>query len=134
MFPGGAILTSSGIPSDETGVGTSDTLVLTATDVPGPTLFFQSIGLVSPIDFGDGHACAVIGLIRLGVVFPGPPANPANVASYPGGLTPNEIHIQGLANAGDTKHYQAWYRSNPGMCMSGENSSLTQGLTLLWQN
>lgn len=49
----------------------TDTLVLTATDIPGPGLFFQASGLaVTPIPFGDGHLCAAVGIIRLGVVFP----------------------------------------------------------------
>ncbi|MBL8857447.1 MAG: hypothetical protein JNL28_02945, partial [Planctomycetes bacterium] len=124
-FAGGAILFSTGIASDETS-GT-DTLVLTATDIPGPGLFFQSNGLAgAPINFGDGHLCAAVGIVRLGVVFP-----VAGVASYPGGLTPNEIHIAGGAVAGQTKHYQCWYRSVPGLC-SANNYDLTQGLTLTW--
>ncbi|MBL8857448.1 MAG: hypothetical protein JNL28_02950 [Planctomycetes bacterium] len=124
-FAGGAILSSTGIASDETS-GT-DTLVLTATDIPGPGLFFQSNGLAgAPINFGDGHLCASVGIIRLGVVFPA-----AGVASYPGGLTPNPIHIQGGAVAGQTKHYQCWYRSVPGLC-TANNYDLTQGLTLTW--
>lgn len=124
-FPGGAILSSSGIASDETsGV---DTLVLTATDIPGPALFIQSNGTIAPAAFGDGQLCAAIGIIRLGVVFP-----TGGVASYPGGLTPNEIHLQGLATNGDTKFYQAWYRSVPGVCTPGSNYDLTQGLSLTW--
>ncbi|MBL8858275.1 MAG: hypothetical protein JNL28_07230 [Planctomycetes bacterium] len=123
-FPGGAILTNSGIAGASAG---TDTLVLTATDIPGPGLFFQSNGLsASPIPFGDGHLCAQVGIIRLGVVFPA-----SGVASYPGGLTPNPIHIQGGVNNGDTKHYQCWYRSVPGLC-SANNYDLTQGLTLVW--
>jgi hypothetical protein len=81
-------------------------------------LFIQSNGLISAIPFGDGQLCA----------------NPANVASYPGGTTPNEIHLQGFASAGQTKHYQAWYRSVPGVCTSGQNYDLTQGLSITWSN
>jgi len=132
-FASGAILTSSGIASDETVSGPSaDTLVLTATNIPGPGLFFQSNALVAtPINFGDGHLCAAVGLVRLGVVF-----SAGGVASYPGGLTPNEIHIQGGALAGQTKFYQCWYRSLPNLCNNptNPNSNLTQGLSLVWQN
>jgi hypothetical protein len=124
-FPGGALLTASGTASDET-IGT-DTLVLTATNVAGPSLFIQSNG-TAQINFGDGHLCAAVGIIRLGVVFPA-----GGVASYPGGLTPNEIHLQGLAVNGNVRHYQAWYRSTPALCNPGvQNFSLTQGLTLTW--
>ena len=125
-FPGGAILSSSGIAGASAG---TDTLVLTATDIPGPGLFFQSSGLApSPVAFGDGQLCAAISIVRLGVVFP-----TAGVASYPGGLTPNPIHVQGgPIVAGDIKHYQCWYRSVPALCTTGSNYDLTQGLTLTW--
>lgn len=123
-FAGGAVLSISGVAGASAG---TDTLVLTATDIPGPGLFFQSNGLTpSPVPFGDGQLCAGVGILRLGVVFP-----TAGVASYPGGLTPNPIHVQGLANNGDTKHYQCWYRSVPGLC-SANNFDLTQGVTLVW--
>ncbi|MBL8860160.1 MAG: hypothetical protein JNL28_16740 [Planctomycetes bacterium] len=123
-FAGGAILTSSGIAGASVA---TDTLVLTATDIPGPGLFFQSTTLAaSPINFGDGHLCATGGILRLGVVFP-----TAGVASYPGGLTPGPIHIGGATSNGDTRHYQCWYRSVPGLC-SAQNYNLTQGLTLTW--
>lgn len=123
-FPGGALLSISGVAGASVG---TDTLVLTAADIPGPGLFFQSNGLAaSPVTFGDGQLCATVGIVRLGVVFP-----VAGVAAYPGGLTPNPIHVQGLANSGDTKHYQCWYRSVPGLC-SASNFDLTQGVTLVW--
>ncbi|MBL8859716.1 MAG: hypothetical protein JNL28_14515 [Planctomycetes bacterium] len=123
-FAGGAILSSSGIAGASAG---TDTLVLTATDIPGPGLFFQSNGLAgAPINFGDGHLCAAVGIIRLGVVFP-----TSGVASYPGGLTPNPIHIQGAVSNGQTKHYQCWYRSVPGLC-TANNYDLTQGLSFVW--
>ena len=102
--------------------------VLTAADIPGPGLFFQSSGTsLAPIPFGDGHLCASVGIIRLGVVFP-----TAGVASYPGGITPNPIHVAGAPiSPGDTRHYQCWYRSVPGLC-SANNYSTTQGLSVLW--
>ena len=90
-------------------------------------MFFQANGLISPINFGDGHLCAAVSIIRLGVVFP-----TAGVASYPGGLTANPIHIGGLTSNGDTRHYQCWYRSVPSLCTAMDNFDLTQGLTLSW--
>ncbi len=124
-FSGGALLAASGNPGASVG---TDSLVLTATDIPGPGLFFQSIGVAAaPIPFGDGLLCASVGIVRLGVVFPA-----AGSASYPGGLTPNPIHVAGAPlTAGSTRHYQCWYRSQPGLC-SANNFDLTQGLTITW--
>jgi hypothetical protein len=124
IYPGGALLTSDG------GAGVSantDTLVLTAADLAGPGLFFQYSGLSSPFAFGDGRLCATAGFIRLGIVFP-----TGGIASYPGGLTPNPIHVAGSTSLGDVRHYQCWYRSVPGLC-SSQNFNLTQGLTLTWE-
>ena len=107
VFPAGAQLTNSG-----NATVSADTLVLTCSNIPGPGLFFQANGIVSPLTFGDGMLCAAIGIIRMGVVFP-----TAGVASYPGGLTPAPIHLAGApVNPGDTKHYQCWYRDIPPFC------------------
>ncbi|MBL8857055.1 MAG: hypothetical protein JNL28_00940 [Planctomycetes bacterium] len=123
-FPGGANLSSTGVAGASPG---TDSFVLTATNIPGPGLFFQSNGLApNAINFGDGHLCAAVGIVRLGVVFP-----VSGVASYPGGLTPNPIHIAGGATNGQLKHYQCWYRSVPGLC-GPNNYDLTQGLSVTW--
>jgi hypothetical protein len=122
-FAAGGNLASAGFASIA-----ADTLVLTATNVTGPGLFFQSSGLAgSPITFGDGMLCAAAGIVRLGVVFP-----TAGSASYPGGLTPNPIHIGGAPiNPGDTKHYQCWYRDAVVFCTTS-TFNLTQGVSLQW--
>jgi hypothetical protein len=122
-FPNGAVLTVSGAASIA-----ADTLALTASDVPGPGLFFQANGVVqNPITFGDGMLCAAAGIIRLGVVFP-----TAGVATYPGGLTPGPISVGGAPiSAGDLKHYQCWYRDAAPFCAT-ETFNLTQGLSLTW--
>jgi hypothetical protein len=119
-FASGALLTNSGIAS----VG-ADTLALTATDIPGPGLFFQANGIVSPITFGDGMLCAAVGIIRLGVVFP-----TAGVATYPG---PNPVvTIAGAPIAsGDTRHYQCWYRDAVVYC-TADTFNTTNGVTLTW--
>jgi hypothetical protein len=119
----GAMLVSGGIAS----VG-SDTMTLTCSDMTGPGLFFQANGLAgSPIGFGDGMLCAAIGIIRMGVVFP-----TAGSATYPGGLTPNPIHIAGApVAAGDLKHYQVWYRDAVAFC-SASTFNTSNGVSLTW--
>jgi hypothetical protein len=124
-FGGGAWLSATGNAGASAG---TDTLVLTAIDVPGPGLFFKASGLTpTPFSFGDGLLCATSGIIRLGVVFPS-----AGSASFPGGLTPNPIHVAGAPIAsGDTRHYQCWYRDAVVFC-TADTFNLTQGLTLTW--
>ncbi|MBL8858276.1 MAG: hypothetical protein JNL28_07235 [Planctomycetes bacterium] len=122
-FAAGGRLSSTGLAGASAG---TDTLVLTASNIPGPGLFFQSNALNPQIAFGDGHLCASSGIIRMGVVFP-----TGGVASYPGGLTPNPIHIAGLVNNGDIKSYQVWYRDAAVFC-TPSTFNLTQTLTLQW--
>ena len=129
-FPAGANLTASGNAVDNAG----DTLVLTCSGMPGPGLFFQSNGLAGPIvNFNDGQLCAAVGIIRMGVVFP-----TAGSASYPGGLTPNPIHIAGApvlvggSPTPETKHYQCWYRDiTPGWCNS-QGHNMSNGVAIVW--
>jgi hypothetical protein len=129
-FPGGAVLTATGNAVDNV----NDTLVLTCSSMTGPGLFIQSNGLVGPIlNFNDGNLCAASGIIRMGVVFP-----TGGVASYPGGLTPNPIHIAGApvllggTPTPETKHYQCWYRDiTVGFC-NVEGYNLSNGLALVW--
>ncbi len=117
----GAKLTAVGVASV-----TADTVVLTATDITGPGLFYQGSG-TSDIVFGDGKLCAAVGIIRLGVVFP-----TAGAASYPGGLTPNPVNIQGVVPAGGgLRHYQTWYRDAVAFC-TASTFNLTNGLSFTW--
>ncbi len=122
-FPSGGLLTNSGIAS----LG-ADSLVLSAADITGPGLFFQATAVAaSPITFGDGMLCASVGIIRLGVVFPS-----AGSASYPGGLTPNPISVGGAPiAAGNTRHYQCWYRDAVAFC-TASTFNLTNGISLIW--
>jgi hypothetical protein len=125
-FGAGAQLVASGSAQDNAG----DTLVLTCSNMPGPGLFFQANGLIGPIlNFNDGTLCAASGIIRMGVVFP-----TAGVASYPGGLTPNPIHVAGapVLAPTPTKHYQCWYRDiTPGFCNT-QGHNMSNGVALTW--
>lgn len=125
-FAAGARLTSSGHAGASVG---TDTLTLTANSIPGPGLFFQGTGQFASgagIVFGDGLLCAGGTITRLGVVFP-----VGNAATFPGGLTPNPIHIAGATAPGDVRHYQCWYRDSALFC-AVETYNLTQGLTVTW--
>jgi hypothetical protein len=121
-FATGTLLASTGIAS----VG-ADTLLLTVTSVTGPGLFFQANALApSPFTFGDGMLCAAVGIIRMGVVFP-----TAGTATYPG---PNPLVsvAGGPILAGDTKHYQCWYRDSvPGHC-TVDTFNMSNGVSLTW--
>ena len=125
-FASGARLVAAGTARVASGV---DTLKLTATEIPGPGLFFQGSGTFGGglgIPFGDGLLCAGGSIVRLGVVFPS-----GNEASFPGGLTPSPIHVAGAVAAGDVRHYQCWYRDAAAFCASA-TYNLTPGLTLTW--
>lgn len=117
----GAKLSATGVASVS-----ADTVVLTAQDITGPGLFYQGTG-TSDIAFGDGKLCAAVGIIRLGVVFP-----IAGSASYPGGLTPNPVNVQGSVPAGGgLRHYQTWYRDAIAFCTTS-TFNLTNGLSFTW--
>jgi len=118
----GARLTAVGVASVS-----ADSVVLTCDGMTGPGLFFQSNGLLGPINFNDGLLCAGVGILRLGVVFP-----TAGNAIYPGGLTPNPLTVGGAPIlAGNVKHYQCWYRDiTVGFCVvAGHNMSSGLGIT-----
>ncbi|MBL8860168.1 MAG: hypothetical protein JNL28_16780 [Planctomycetes bacterium] len=125
-FAQGAVLSTSGLAGAS---AATDSLVLTASDITGPGLFFQGTGQFAGgagISFGDGLLCAGGTITRMGVVFP-----TGNSASYPGGLTPSPIHIAGATTSGDVRTYQCWYRDAPMFC-SPSTFNLTQGVSLTW--
>jgi len=70
--------------------------------------------------------CSGGAIARLGVVFP-----VGTTAIYPGGLTPNPIHIGGATAAGDVRNYQCWYRDAVPFC-TASNFNLTQSVALTW--
>lgn len=122
--PLGANLSTAGVAGAS---ASTDSLVLTATDVPGPCLFFQGTSWwTGGVFLGDGVLCAGGSIIRLGVVFPF-----VGMASYPGGSAPNPIHVAGATSPGDVRTYQAWYRDAAPFCTAG-TFNLTQGLSVLW--
>ncbi len=125
QFASGARISASGNAGASAG---TDTLVLTVSNIGGPGLFFQASGQVAGgagISFGDGLLCASGSILRLGIVFPS-----GTSATYPGGLTPNPIHVGGAPiAAGDVRHYQCWYRDAFAFC-SSSTFNLTQGLTI----
>ncbi|MBL8858035.1 MAG: hypothetical protein JNL28_06000 [Planctomycetes bacterium] len=107
----------------------NDTLVLHATEIPGPALFFQGTGQAAGgagIPFGDGLLCIGGTITRMGIVFP-----TGTSAAYPGGTTGNPIHVAGATSAGDLRHYQAWYRDAAAFC-TASTFNLTQGLSVTW--
>lgn len=110
----------------------ADTLVLTASNIPGPGLFFQgtsTFGGGLGIPFGDGLLCSGGTIVRLGVVFP-----TGSSASYPGGLTPGPISTMGSNTPGDVRNYQCWYRdSDPSFC-TADTYNLTNMITIFWSN
>jgi hypothetical protein len=108
----------------------ADTLLLTATSVPGSALFFQGTsrtagGAGAP--FGDGLRCVGGSVVRLHTVTP----SGVNVASYPSGVGALPIHVLGSTAAGDVRHYQCWYRNAAAFC-TPSTFNLTQGLTITW--
>ncbi len=129
-FAQGAKLTATGVAGAST---LNDTLVLTASEIPGPGLFFQGTGTFGGgLSFGDGLLCAGGTIVRLGVVFP-----TGTSASFPGGLTPAPVHIAGGTIAGDVRNYQVWYRdsgeTSPGISFCTPSTfNLTEGLTITW--
>jgi hypothetical protein len=106
----------------------ADSLVMTASGVTGPGLFFQGTTKLvggAGTSFGDGLRCVGGAVIRLGIVAP-----TGSTASHPGGGgTP--IHVAGSATAGDVRHYQVWYRNSAPFC-TASTFNLTNGLTITW--
>ena len=121
----GAILSGTGLTDVS-----SDSLVLTASNLPSPplgagsVLFFQGT-LATNVPFNDGLRCVTGTQVRLGHK-----AHLGTTASYP---QPGDMSVSmkgGLTPAGGVRYYQAWYRNVPGMC--GSLSNLTNGLSVIW--
>lgn len=124
---GGAQLSSAGIASIA-----ADTLVLSANDaVPfGPGLFYEGdarVNLSAPFGavFGNGLRCAGGTTHRLEVRFADGAGSSNTTVSLSG---------FGAALAGNTYHYQVWYRDqgNVGTCIPGAGFNLSNGISLAW--
>ncbi|MBL8859917.1 MAG: PD40 domain-containing protein [Planctomycetes bacterium] len=118
----GALLTGLGNASI-----TVDTVVLTATGVTGPTLFFQGTGVITGglgMVFGDGLLCAGGTIVRLGIAFP-----IGVTATFP--AAPGTLHTTGMVVAPGARTYQGWYRDSLDFCTAA-TFNLTQGLSTIW--
>jgi hypothetical protein len=118
----GANLSASGFP----GVAADSISLEGSAAVPGqPGLFFQGDNAVNNgmgVFFGDGLRCAGMNVVRLQVV----------AADGSGdSQTSAPIALTGGVGAGDTRHYQLWYR-DPAGSPCGTTFNLTNGLTLNW--
>lgn len=124
VFTSGARLTGAGTPSV-----TGDTVVLFATNTePSQSgLYFQANDQISVTPFWDGIQCAGGGLRRLGVRFAD-----AGGASNTSGWTTPISQIAGNISAGDTKHYQGWYR-NPTASPCATDANTTNGISITWE-
>jgi hypothetical protein len=124
-FPNvGAQLQWSGAPSAS---AAGDTLQLRAMNLTGPVMFIQSDGLASsPIPFGDGILCAAVGIRRLELC-----NQISGTAVTPNQPTSPKLHVQGLVSAGQTKHYQGWYRDANTFC-TADTFNLTNGWSITW--
>lgn len=109
----GALLSGGGSASVSAG-----DLVLTGAQLPPgqPGLFFQGLNAINGGNgnpFGDGLRCAGGGVVRIQVRI----ASGAGVA-----FTTVNVPATGGASAGDTRHYQFWYRDPVGSpCGAGFN-------------
>ncbi|MBL8859859.1 MAG: hypothetical protein JNL28_15235 [Planctomycetes bacterium] len=107
----------------------TDSLILTATNVVGPCMFFQGTGTLAGgtgIPFGDGLFCTGGTVVRLGVVIPA-----GTGASFPEDSIHNPIHVVGATTAGDLRYYQCWYRDAVAFCTPA-SYNLTPGASLVW--
>jgi len=124
VFASGAQLTASGSASLS-----NDTLVFATTGLE-PTnsgLYFQANNDLSPgLVWGDGLQCAGGQLKRLGVRF----SDASGYSDTSGFATPISVKAGNIV-AGDTKHYQCWYRNPVGSpCSTDFNAS--NGLAITW--
>jgi hypothetical protein len=116
----GALLTASG----SAGVGSDDLQLHAAHLIPAQTALLFSgenqVGGGVGVPFGDGLRCAGANVVRLGVRLP----DAAGDADWGPGLA-----AQAGYAAGDTRHFQTWYRDpSGGPCGAGIN--LSNGMTV----
>ena len=124
QYASGAVLSAMGVPSLS---GDTLTLMGQYTEHNQFGLFFQAennLGLGTV--WGDGLRCAGGDLKRLGTVM-----SDSMGASDTTGYGYTISSKAGNINAGDTKHYQLWYRNpNGSPCANDFNTS--NGLSIVW--
>jgi hypothetical protein len=118
----GCSIGSSGSAS----VAAADLVLTAAQSTTGqPGLFFQGDNAINGgmgVLFGDGLRCAGGSVVRLEVAFSDGSGSSA---------TSIDLGAKGGVAAGDTRHYQYWYRDPSGLpCGSAFN--LSNGLTIDW--
>lgn len=105
----------------------ADSVELRADSMPnGSVLFFQGPLLVSGgVVLDDGLRCVASPLTRLATKI-----NVQGFARYPA-VGEASVSVRGGAVAGQTVHYQAWYRDPAPHCTSG-TANLTNALSITW--
>ncbi len=124
QYASGALLTGTGVASLS-----NDTLVLIGqyTENNQSGLYFQANNDLSPGNlWGDGLQCAGGGLKRLGVRF----SDASGYSDTSAWATPISVKAGNIL-AGDTKHYQLWYR-NPFMSPCGNQFNASNGYAITW--
>lgn len=120
----GSDLVAQGTPSIA-----SDTIELQAQQMPnGPALYFQGTTRLNSgagTAFGDGLRCVGGTVIRLAIK-----TNALNQSVFPQGSDPL-LSVRGGVAAGDTRHYQVWYRDSAAFCASA-TYNLSNGVTITW--
>jgi hypothetical protein len=132
---GAGCLTSLGMGGKLRGVGaaslTSDTVVLTGTQMPNSSaLFYPGVTQQSGgagVAFGDGLRCAGGAIVRLKTV-----VNVAGASQYPEAGDPS-VSMRGMVLSPGTRTYQIWFRNAASFC-TVSTFNLTNGLEVVWVN
>ena len=124
----GAVLMAEGAPT----AGGNDLSLVAVRLVPNlPMLFFQGENAINGgmgVTFGDGLRCVGLNVKRL-IVLTSDGDGAVN-SQNDGAL---DVAATGGAVAGDTLHYQAWYRQDSAGAPCGNSHNLTNGLTITWE-
>ena len=124
----GGVLMAEGAPT----AGGNDLSLVAVRLVPNlPMLFFQGENAINGgmgVTFGDGLRCVGFNVKRL-IVLTSDGDGAVN-SQNDGGL---DVALTGGAVAGDTRHYQAWYRQSSSGGPCGSSHNLTNGMTITWE-
>ena len=118
----GALLVGVGAPRLA-----NDSFELRGSGMPNtPVLYFQGASQMQGA-FGDGLRCVAGAVVRLGTR-----TNSGGASSYPAsGDLPVSVR-GGITQAGQQRHYQAWYRNAAAYC-TPSTFNLTNGFSAIWQ-